>query len=70
MTVTWHVDDLKVSHKSQECVDEFGKWLQDKYEKLADVSSTEGTRHRYLGMYLDYSKDGAVMIDMKDYMHS
>ena len=48
MTVTWHVDDLKVSHKSQECINEFGRWLQDKYGKLADVLSTDNPLYMQL----------------------
>ena len=33
MTVTWHVDDLKVSHKDQSTIDGFEVWLKSKYEK-------------------------------------
>ncbi len=33
MTVTWHVDDLKVSHKDQAEINNFAQFLRDKYEK-------------------------------------
>jgi hypothetical protein len=32
LTVTFHVDDLKVSHKEKTFVDEFIEWLRLKYE--------------------------------------
>ena len=31
MTIAWHVDDLKVSHKQEKAVDEFIAWLESKY---------------------------------------
>ena len=34
LTVTWHVDDLKVSHVKTEVVDEFIDWARHKYEDI------------------------------------
>ena len=31
MTVTWHVDDLKVSHKHKKTINEFETWLASIY---------------------------------------
>jgi hypothetical protein len=31
LTVSWHVDDLKVSHKDSKAVDEFLEWVQKTY---------------------------------------
>ena len=31
LTVTWHVDNLKASHKEKKVLDQFAKWLQKKY---------------------------------------
>ncbi len=33
MTVTWYVDNLKVSHKDHSIIDGFVVWLRSKYEK-------------------------------------
>ena len=30
MTIAWHVDDLKISHKDKDAVEGFVKWLEDK----------------------------------------
>ena len=43
--VTWHVDDLKSSHKNPQVNDQFIKW---------------GKQHEYIGMTLDYTVQGEV----------
>ena len=71
MTVVWHVDDLKVSHVNPSQVDRFIKFLKSKYEDDAGkVKVHRGTRHKYLGMTLDYSEPGAVKIDMTQYVEN
>ncbi len=67
-TLTWHVDDVKGSHVDSKVNDEFGKWLQKEYGAVADVTTTRGKKHVYLGMLLDYSTPGEVKIDMTDYV--
>jgi len=68
MTVSWHVDDLKVSHVNPKDIDHFLKWVQETYRSIAEVKSTHGKIHDYLGMKLDFSIDGQVTIEMKDYL--
>ena len=70
MTITWHVDDLKVSHKSEKVIDDFIKWVEDKYgdPQIGQVKAVKGKKHDYLAMNLDYSEDGKVKIDMTDYV--
>ena len=68
MTVSWHVDDLKVSHVNPKDIDHFLKWVQETYRSIAEVKSTHGKIHDYLGMRLDFSIDGQVTIEMKDYL--
>ena len=58
MTVIWHVDDLKVSHKDLVQVKKFGDWLEETYGKK--VARHSGKIHDYLGMVLDYSHDRNV----------
>ena len=69
MTITWHVDDLKVSHVSEKAVDDFISWLETKYgSETAPVKAHKGDRHDYLRMILDHSIKGKVMVDMKGYV--
>jgi hypothetical protein len=68
MTVSWHVDDLKVSHVSKEVVKEFIEWIKTTYGSIGEVKVNESKVHDYLGMKLDYSKEGAVIIDMVSYV--
>ena len=69
LMVTWHIDDLKISHKLKKVVDDFVKWLDKTYsDENGKVTVTEGDRHSYLGMVLDYSQKGAVKIDMTEYV--
>ena len=68
MTVSWHVDDVKVSHINPNHVDEFIAWATAEYGKQSPLTVTRGKKHVYLGMTLDYSKKGAVIVDMRDYV--
>ena len=68
LTVTWHVDDLKVSHQSKQVVDDFLQWVCDKYEDITKVKPSRGKKHDYLAMMLDYSTAGVVKIDMSRYI--
>ena len=51
MTVTWHMDDLKVSHKDPFKIILFSKYLYTKYGEQLSVK--RGQVHDYLGMDLD-----------------
>ena len=68
MTISWHVDDVKISHKDPKVVTEFVDWVKKVYGKEREVKVSRGKRHFYLGMWLDYSEEGKVKIDMKDYI--
>ena len=70
LTVTWHVDDLKVSHKDKKVVDDFIQWIRDCYEDVTKVKPSRGKVHDYLAMTLDYTTRGVVKISMKDYIES
>ncbi len=66
MTVRWHVDDLMISHTSQDNIMVFVKKIKDVYgENLAEKV---GTVHDYLGMTSDYSFDDEVRINMNPYL--
>jgi len=66
MTVTWHVDDLKVSHKDYHEITRFLKYLGDLYGNRITVN--RGDVHDYLGMDLDYSKKGVLQVSMIKYL--
>jgi hypothetical protein len=70
LTVSWHIDDLKVSHMDTKTVDDFVLWANDTYGQLKPCTTTRGKIHEYLGMKLDYSVEGQVAIDMVDYVKS
>ena len=65
MTVTWHIDDLKVSHKDPFEITRFATYLSSIYGKKLSVK--RGKVHDYLGMDLDYTKKGSVKVSMVRY---
>ena len=68
MTILWHVDDVKSSHVDPKVNDSFIDWLNKEYGQIAEVKTSRGKKHDYLGMTLDYSVEGEVKIDMIDYV--
>ena len=66
MTVTWHVDDLKVSHKDPAEITKFANYSAVIYGKALTVH--RGKIHNYLGMDLDYTTKGKVGVSMIKYV--
>ena len=56
-TVTWHVDDVKISHISPEVNKEFFNWCEEKYgsDLNKHVKVVKEKIHEYLAMKLNYS---------------
>jgi len=71
-TVAWHVDDLKVSHADPKVNDQFIEWARSKYEDvtITKMKPSRGKVHDYLGVIFDFSHDGKVKIQMKDYIRN
>jgi len=67
-TIVWHVDDLKISHKDSAVVSAIITSLNAEYGKVGEMTVRRGKKHDYLGMLLDFSKDGAFIVDMEDYL--
>jgi hypothetical protein len=65
-TLTWHVDDIKMSHKDPKEVTKVIEWLKSIYGDNMHVS--RGLVHDYLGMTLDYTTKGEVKVTMVDYL--
>ena len=68
MTISWHVDDLKASHKDSKVIDDFITWVEQTYGKIGKVKVVRGKVHDYLGMELDYQVKGQVSIGMIPYI--
>ena len=69
-TVRFHVDDLLSSHVDPKVNDRFAQWLEKMYGKYKDVEPTRGKIHDYLGMVVDFTEKGKVIIDMVKYVES
>jgi hypothetical protein len=69
-TIVWHVDDLKIAHVDPQVVSNVIKLLQQKYGTVdAPLTVCHGMTHDYLGMTLDYTVPGKVMINMDHYVN-
>jgi hypothetical protein len=69
-TILWHVDDLKISHVDHNVVSHVIDQLDEEFGKEAPLTKTRGLVHEYLGMTLDYSNPGKIMILMIDYIQA
>ena len=67
-TITWHVDDLKISHVDEQVVRSIIQKNQDNFGQHSELSMHIGKRHDYLGMILDFTTPGILEIDMSDYI--
>jgi hypothetical protein len=61
-TITWHVDDLKLSHVDDKEVTKMIVWLKSIYGD--DMRVSRGKSRDYLGMDLDFNVPGQVKITM------
>jgi hypothetical protein len=73
MTICFHVDDCKISHRDTNVVDDIIEWLRQNYENIFEDGSgamtvRRGKIHKYLGMKLDYSTRGQVQVSMFPYI--
>jgi len=67
-TIRFHVDDLLSSHVDSKVNDMFYKWMNETYGSLKEVTCTRGKVHTYLGMTLDFTRQGKVKVRMDDYV--
>ena len=68
LTIVWHVDDLKLSHKDSMVIDEIIVSLKAEYGKVGEMTIRRGKIHDYLGMTLDFSKPGKFTISTENYL--
>ena len=68
ITVTWHVDYLKVSHSDKNIIGSFIQWTNDTYEDVTNIDPPRVSIHDYPSMTLDYTTSVRVKICMKEYI--
>jgi hypothetical protein len=68
-TIIWHVDDLKISHIDATVVTEIIGKISDVFGNEAPLTIRRGKKHDYLGMELDFTQKGKVVINMEKYIH-
>ena len=69
LTIVWHVDDYKISHKDEKVVTDILETLEEKFGKETSIAVTRGPIHDYLaGMTIDYSVEGKVKFYMFHYI--
>ena len=73
MTICYHVDDCKLSHRRSKVNDRMIKCLRQEYESIFEDGSgkmtvSRGKFHKCLGMTLDYTVCGHVQITMLDFL--
>ena len=66
MTIVWHVDDLKVSHKDPFEITKFTIYLTKFFGK--NIMVKHGKVNDFLGIAGDYSKKGVVKVSMIKYI--
>ena len=68
-TISWHVDDLKLSHKYTKVVTSIIDSLSTKYGMIMLLSISCGKIHEYLGMTFNFTTDKSkVMITIYDHI--
>jgi hypothetical protein len=65
MAITWHVDDLKISHVDPFLVTKLCQYLASIYGNGLIVH--KGKVHDYLGMDLNFALDSIVQVSMITY---
>jgi len=67
-TIIWHVNELKISHVEKIVVEHIINKLNKKFGEYCPLNLSRGKRLEYLGMTLDYTTKGKVMLSMYEYM--
>ena len=68
ITVQFHVDNLKASHKDHAVLDDFLDDLRSEFGQEDGLTENKGLVHEYLGIAIDYSIVGKVVFTMFNYL--
>ena len=66
----WHEDDLKISHRDSRVVDDILRQLNGRYGNESPLVVTRGWVHEYLGMKMDFTTPGKVILSMPEYINT
>ena len=64
-TICWYVDDTKISHVSELVVDSIISDIESKFGKM---TVTRGNKHTFVGVDIEFTKTGTVILSMDDYV--
>ena len=67
-TITWYVNDMKMSHETQQVLDDLLALLNNEFRKEAPLTITQGEIHDYLGMIINYATPVKVKFKMQDFI--
>ena len=67
--IVWHVDDLKISHVSEEVVGNVIDLMNHVFGEQTLMTVSSGMCHDYLGMAFDFSMPGKLQVHMKGYIN-
>ena len=68
LSVIFHVDDLKISHRDPAVVDSFIRLVNAEYGKEAPLTVKRGKVHVYLGFTIDYSTPGQALFHQYEFL--
>ena len=68
LSIQFHVDNLKASHKDPAVLENLIKELQSVFEKEDKLMETTRKIHDYLGLQIIYSLPGKVVLSMFEYL--
>ena len=68
ITVQFHVDDLKVSHKEESVLEGFLGNLRSELGQEDKLTENTGLVHEFLSITIDYSNAGNVVFTMFNYL--
>jgi hypothetical protein len=66
MTIVWYVDDLKISHVDPSVVGNMIDVLKAEFGQKLDFTVRRGKIHEYLGLRLDFSNKGKVVMTISE----
>ena len=64
-TITWYVDGVKISHKSEEFLTDIDKKVENEFGAL---SISRYKSHIFLGMNFTLYDNGTLSINMREYI--
>ena len=67
-TIVWHVDDLKISHVSEEVVDNVIDLMNHVFGEQTPMTVSSGMCHDYLGMAFVFTMPEKLQVHMKGYI--